>query len=158
MQEKSAISSLDRRRVGGACASRACAGEAPDFAEYGWPPQSKESCRKPSRDEQMGVEIVRKACGEPLRQIAGNAGWEGAIVAEKVRASSDPNYGLNAQTEQFEDLVSSGVIDPTKVTRTALQNAVSIAALMLTTEALVCEIPEKKEKPMPSPHGGDMDY
>jgi chaperonin GroEL len=109
-------------------------------------------------DEQIGVDIVKRACEDPLRQIAANAGSEGAIVAERVRTSSDPNYGFNAQTEQFEDLVSSGVIDPTKVTRTALQNAASIAALMLTTEALVCEIPEKKEKPMPSPHGGDMDY
>ena len=109
-------------------------------------------------DEQIGVDIVKRACEDPLRQIAGNAGCEGAIVAEKVRSASDPNYGFNAQTAQFEDLVGSGVIDPTKVTRTALQNAASIAALMLTTEALVCEIPEKKDKPMPSPHGGDMDY
>jgi len=108
-------------------------------------------------DEQIGVDIVKRACEDPLRQIAGNAGWEGAIVAEKVRASSDPNYGFNAQSDQFEDLVCSGVIDPTKVTRTALQNAASIAALMLTTEALVCEIPEKKEAPPVPPHGG-MEY
>jgi chaperonin GroEL len=110
-------------------------------------------------DEQIGVDIVRRACEEPIRQIAGNAGFEGAIVVEKVRSNSNTSFGFNAQTGQYEDLVSSGVIDPTKVARTALQNASSIAALMLTTEALVCEIPEKKEKPMPGGHGGpDMDY
>ncbi|MEN6604426.1 MAG: chaperonin GroEL, partial [Bryobacteraceae bacterium] len=101
-------------------------------------------------DEQIGVNIVRRACEEPLRQIAGNAGLEGAIVAEKIRANSDVNYGFNADTEQYVDLVKDGVIDPTKVSRTALQNASSIAALMLTTEALICEIPEKKPAaPMP---------
>jgi len=110
-------------------------------------------------DEQIGVDIVRRACEEPLRQIVGNAGWEGAIVAERVRNNDNPSFGFNAQTGQYEDLVASGVIDPTKVTRSALQNAASIAALMLTTEALVAEIPEKKEKmPMPGGHGPDMDY
>ncbi len=111
-------------------------------------------------DERVGVDIVRRACEEPLRQIVGNAGFEGAVVAEKVGANSNPNYGFNAETGQYEDLVAAGVIDPTKVTRTALQNASSIAALMLTTEALVAEIPEKKS-PMPGGgHGGppDMDY
>ncbi len=111
-------------------------------------------------DEQIGVDIVRKACEEPLRQIVGNAGVEGAIVAEKVRNNDNPNFGYNAQTDTYEDLVASGVIDPTKVTRTALQNAASIAALMLTTEALIAEIPEKKQaSPMPGGHGGpEMDY
>jgi chaperonin GroEL len=110
-------------------------------------------------DEQIGVNIVRRACEEPLRQIAGNAGVEGAIVAEKVRANSDVNYGFNAETEEYEDLVKAGVIDPTKVARTALQNASSIASLMLTTEALVCEIPEKKSNaPMPGGHDHGMDY
>jgi chaperonin GroEL len=111
-------------------------------------------------DEQIGVDMVRRACEEPLRQIAGNAGFEGAIVSEKVRGAAESNYGFNAQTGQYEDLVGSGVIDPTKVTRTALQNASSIAALMLTTEALVCEIPEKKQAPAGGPggHGPDMDY
>jgi chaperonin GroEL len=111
-------------------------------------------------DEQIGVDVVRRACEEPLRQIAQNAGCEGAVIVEKVRASSDPNFGFNAETEVFEDLVAAGVIDPTKVARTALQNASSIASLMLTTEALVCEIPEKKSQPMPGGgHGGpDMDY
>ena len=112
-------------------------------------------------DEQIGVNIVRRACEEPLRQIAQNAGFEGAVVVEKVSASDDPNFGFNAETEVYEDLVKAGVIDPTKVARTALQNASSIASLMLTTEALICEIPEKKQSPMPGgPHGGpgDMDY
>ncbi|MCS6951678.1 MAG: chaperonin GroEL [Bryobacterales bacterium] len=109
-------------------------------------------------DEQIGVDIVKRACEEPLRQIAQNAGFEGAIVVERVRASDNPNYGFNAETGQYEDLVKSGVIDPTKVARTALQNAASIAALMLTTEALVAEIPEKKEKAPAGHGGGDMDY
>jgi chaperonin GroEL len=112
-----------------------------------------------SGDEKIGVDIVRRACEEPLRQIVGNAGFEGAIVAERVRSNDNPNFGFNAQTGQYEDLVAAGVIDPTKVTRTALQNAASIAALMLTTEALVAEIPEKKPAaPMPGGHGPDMDY
>ncbi len=110
-------------------------------------------------DEQIGVNIVRRSAEEPVRQIVGNAGFEGAIVIEKIRASSDPNFGFNAATAQYEDLVKSGVIDPTKVTRSALQNASSIAALMLTTEAMIAEIPEKKSAPMPGgPHGPDMDY
>jgi chaperonin GroEL len=113
-------------------------------------------------DEQIGVDIIRRATEEPLRQIAGNAGYEGAIVLEKVRSNSDNNFGFNAQTGQYEDLVKSGVIDPTKVTRSALQHASSIAALMLTTEAMVCEIPEKKQSAMPGGPGGhggpDMDY
>jgi chaperonin GroEL len=109
-------------------------------------------------DEQIGVNIVCRACEEPLRQIAGNAGLEGAIVAEKIRANSDVNYGFNADTEQYVDLVKDGVIDPTKVSRTALQNASSIAALMLTTEAMICEIPEKKPAaPMPG-HDHGMEY
>jgi chaperonin GroEL len=111
-------------------------------------------------DEQIGVNIVKRACEEPVRQIVGNAGYEGAIVIEKIRGNSDPNFGFNAATAQYEDLVKSGVIDPTKVTRSALQNASSIAALMLTTEAMVAEIPEKKSAAAPGggPHGPDMDY
>jgi chaperonin GroEL len=109
-------------------------------------------------DERIGVDIVKRACEEPLRQIAGNAGFEGAIVAEKIRNEKNPNFGFNAQTGAYEDLVAAGVIDPTKVTRTALQNAASIAALMLTTEALVAEIPETKPAP-PMPHGPEgMEY
>src|SRR3954451_16365539 len=104
-------------------------------------------------DEQIGVNIVRRALEEPLRQIVQNAGKEGAVVVEKVRNDSNDNYGFNAQTEEYEDLVKAGVIDPAKVTRTALQNAASIAGLMLTTEAMVSEIPEEDKAPMP---GGGM--
>jgi chaperonin GroEL len=112
---------------------------------------------KAEGDEQIGIDIVKRALEEPLRLIASNAGWEGAVVSEKVRANSNPNFGFNAETETFGDLVEAGVIDPTKVTRTALQNAASIASLMLTTEALVSELPEKEEKqPAMPPHGGGM--
>jgi chaperonin GroEL len=106
-------------------------------------------------DEHTGANIVKRALEEPLRQIVENAGEEGAVVVGKIRDSKDPNYGYNAQTGEFEDLVKAGVIDPTKVTRTALQNAGSIASLMLTTEAIVAEIPEEKKAPaMPGGHGG----
>jgi chaperonin GroEL len=115
---------------------------------------------KAEGDEQIGVAIVKRACEEPLRQIVANSGTEGAIVVEKVRENANPNYGYNAATDTFEDMVAAGVIDPTKVTRTALQNAASIASLMLTTEAMVCEIPEKKSAPAGGPggHGPEMDY
>ena len=106
-----------------------------------------------NEDEQTGVEIVRRALEEPLRQIVNNSGEEGAIVVGKIRESKDANFGYNAQSDKFEDLVKAGVIDPTKVTRTALQNAASIAALMLTTEALVSDIPEDKKAAAPE-HGG----
>ena len=111
-------------------------------------------------DEQIGVDIVRRSCEEPLRQIVANSGTEGAIVVGKVRENSNPNFGFNAQTDTYEDLVASGVIDPTKVTRSALQNASSIASLMLTTEAMVAEIPEKKPAAPAGPggHGPEMDY
>ena len=108
-------------------------------------------------DEQIGVDIVKRAMEEPLRQIVANAGEEGAIVLGKVRESDNPNFGYNAQTGQFEDLVKAGVIDPTKVVRTALQNAGSIASLMLTTEALISEIPEDK-RPMPGRQGAEEMY
>ncbi|HZT70505.1 MAG TPA: chaperonin GroEL [Terriglobia bacterium] len=111
---------------------------------------------KAEEDEQIGINIVRRALEEPLRMIASNAGWEGAVVVEKVRSNANPNFGFNAQTETFGDLVEAGVIDPTKVTRTALQNAASIASLLLTTEALVSEIPEKEEKAHAGPPGGGM--
>jgi chaperonin GroEL len=115
---------------------------------------------KVAGDEQIGINIVKRACEEPLRQIVLNSGVEGAIVVDTIRTNSNANYGYNAFTDQYEDLVKSGVIDPTKVTRTALQNASSIASLMLTTEAMVAEIPEKKAAPMPGGHGGPegMDY
>jgi chaperonin GroEL len=96
-------------------------------------------------DEQFGVAIVRRACEEPVRQIVLNCGTEGAVVVEKIKSSSEPNFGFNASTEVYEDLVKAGVIDPTKVTRTALQNAASIAALMLTTEAMICAVTETDE-------------
>ena len=106
-------------------------------------------------DEQIGANIVKRALEEPLRQIVANAGEEGAVVIGKIRDSKDNSFGYNAQTSEFADLVKAGVIDPTKVTRTALQNAGSIAALMLTTEALIAEIPEPKSE-APAPHGGGM--
>src|SRR5579864_8916788 len=105
-------------------------------------------------DEQIGVNIVKRAITEPLRMIAENAGEEGAVVLGKVNEAKDNNFGFNALSSEYEDLVKAGVLDPTKVVRTALQNAGSIASLMLTTEALVAEIPEKKEAPMPGGHGG----
>jgi len=108
-------------------------------------------------DERIGANIVKRALEEPLRQIVGNAGEEGAVIIGKIRDSKDTAYGYNAQNGEFADMVQAGVIDPTKVTRTALQNAGSIAALMLTTEALVADIPEeKKESPMGGGHGGGM--
>jgi chaperonin GroEL len=107
------------------------------------------------QDEQIGVTIVIRALEEPIRQIAENAGAEGSIVVDKVRTHDSDTYGFNARTEQYEDLVEAGVIDPTKVTRTALQNAASIASLLLTTE---CVVVEKKddEKAAPAMPGGGM--
>jgi chaperonin GroEL len=96
-------------------------------------------------DEQFGVTIVHRACEEPVRQIVLNCGTEGATVVEKIKGQQDPNFGFNASTEQYEDLVKAGVIDPTKVTRTALQNAASIASLMLTTEAMICGVVEESD-------------
>jgi chaperonin GroEL len=105
-------------------------------------------------DEQIGVHILRRALEHPLRQIAENAGAEGSIVVEKVRAEKNTHFGYNAQTEVYEDMVEAGVIDPTKVVRTALQNAASIAGLLLTTEAVVVE--KKEEEKMPPMPGGGM--
>ena len=110
---------------------------------------------KLDEDEQIGVNIVRRALEEPLRQIAQNAGVEGAVVLARVRAENGENYGYNAATDTYGDLVKEGVIDPAKVTRIALQNAASIAGLMLTTEALIAEIPEKEKAPA-GPHAGEM--
>jgi chaperonin GroEL len=107
-------------------------------------------------DEATGAAIVRRALEEPLKQIAQNAGLEGGVIVEKVRAL-DPGYGLNAANGEYEDMVKVGIIDPTKVTRSALQNAASIAALFLTTEAVVAEKPEKQAAPA-MPGGGDMDF
>jgi chaperonin GroEL len=96
------------------------------------------------QDEIIGVNIIKRAVEEPLRQIALNAGKEGAVIVEKIRAEDSETFGFNAATEVFEDLVAAGVIDPAKVTRTALQNAASIAGLMLTTEAMISELPDEK--------------
>jgi chaperonin GroEL len=112
---------------------------------------------KAEGDEQIGINIVRRAITEPLRMIAENAGEEGAVVLGKVLDSKDANFGYNAFSNEYEDLVKAGVLDPTKVVRTALQNAGSIASLMLTTEALVSEIPEEKKAPAGGGgHGGGM--
>jgi chaperonin GroEL len=111
---------------------------------------------KLEEDEQIGVNIVLRALEEPLRQIASNAGVEGAVTVGKVKADQRESFGLNAQTGEFEDLVAAGVIDPAKVARTALQNAASVAGLLLTTEALVSEIPEKKKAAAAPPVHEDM--
>jgi chaperonin GroEL len=108
-------------------------------------------------DEKIGATIIRRALEEPLRLIVSNAGEEGAVVIGKIRDSKDVNFGYNAATDVYEDLVKAGVIDPTKVTRTALQNAASIAGLLVTTEAMISEIPEKKEAPAGGGHGGGME-
>jgi chaperonin GroEL len=110
---------------------------------------------KGTEDEKIGVEIVRRALEEPIRMIAQNAGAEGSIVVARVKESKEKNFGYNAATDAYEDLVKAGVIDPTKVTRTALQNAASIAGLLLTTECVVVE--KKEDKPAPAgPPGGGM--
>ena len=103
-------------------------------------------------DQQIGVDIVRRALEEPIRQIAENAGYEGSVVVNKVK-ESDGAFGFNAQTEKFEDLLKAGVIDPTKVTRSALENASSVAGLLLMTQAMITEKPEP-EKPAPPAPGG----
>ncbi|BAI79751.1 chaperonin GroEL [Deferribacter desulfuricans SSM1] len=109
-------------------------------------------------DQQIGVEIIRKALEYPLRQIAENAGYEGSVVVNAVKENKEITYGFNAAKEEYTDMIKAGVIDPTKVTRSALQNAASVASLMLTTEALITEIPEeKKDNPMPGGMGGGMD-
>src|SRR5439155_20362233 len=109
-------------------------------------------------DEKVGVQIVRRAIEEPTRQLADNAGKEGALVVEEVKKRKG-NEGYDVSADEYTELVKAGIVDPTKVTRTALQNAASIAALLLTTEALVTEIPEKEKTPPMPPGGmGGMDY
>jgi chaperonin GroEL len=109
---------------------------------------------KGTEDEKTGVEIIRRALEEPIRLIAENAGAEGSIVVGRVKESKDKNFGYNAASDTYEDLVRAGVIDPTKVTRTALQNAASIAGLLLTTECVLVE--KKEERPAPAAPGGGM--
>ncbi len=122
-----------------------------------WSQKALDAMKMKNHDEQIGVEIVRRAIEEPTRQIADNAGQEGSLVVERIREKNDLNYGYNAWTDKYEDLVKAGVIDPTKVTRSALQNAASIASLLLTTEAVVVEKKEKEDKlPAPGPDMGGM--
>jgi chaperonin GroEL len=111
-----------------------------------------ESVKAENEDQKTGVEIVRRALEEPIRQIVENAGLEGSVVVNKVKEGKD-DWGFNALTEKYENLIKAGVIDPTKVARVALENAASVASLLLTTEATIVEKPEKKEAP-PVPHGG----
>jgi len=113
---------------------------------------------KLSGEEQQGLDIVRRALEEPLRQIAANAGFEGSVVVEKVKEGKDA-YGFDADAARYVDLLKAGIIDPTKVARFALQNAASVASLMLTTEAMVAEKPKKKTPPAPAmpPDMGDYD-
>ena len=109
-------------------------------------------------DEKIGVQIVRRAIEEPTRQLADNGGAEGALVVEEIKKRKG-NEGYDVATGEYTDLVKAGIVDPTKVTRSALQNAASIAGLLLTTEALVTEIPEKEKTPPMPPGGmGGMDY
>ncbi|HDI51733.1 chaperonin GroEL [candidate division KSB1 bacterium] len=114
-----------------------------------------ENLKGDTPDEQVGINIVKRAIEEPIRNIAENAGWEGSIVVQRVRDGKD-DFGFNAETEKFENLMEAGVIDPTKVVRIALENAASVAALMIMTEATVVEKPEKEEKTPPMPPGGGM--
>jgi chaperonin GroEL len=120
-----------------------------------WTQKKLDGLKRQDPDEMIGVQIVRRSLEEPLRQISQNAGAEGSIVVEKVRDKKSLNWGYNAATDEYQDLVKAGVIDPTKVTRTALQNAASIAGLLLTTECVVVDKPEK-EPAMPAMPGGDM--
>jgi chaperonin GroEL len=110
-------------------------------------------------DEKVGVQIVRRAIEEPLRTLANNAGAEGALIVEEVKKRKG-NEGYDVAKGEYMDLVKAGIVDPTKVTRSALQNAASIAGLLLTTEALVTEVPEKEKAGPPMPPGGmgGMDY
>jgi chaperonin GroEL len=120
-----------------------------------WCQRSLDKLKGTDDDEKIGADIVRRSLEEPIRMIVQNAGAEGSIVVGRIKESKDKNFGYNAQTDTYEDLVASGVIDPTKVTRTALQNAASIAGLLLTTECVVVEKKEKDKAP-PMPGGGGM--
>ena len=113
-----------------------------------------------SGDEKVGAEIVRRSLAYPIKQIAANTGLDGSVVAQNVEQGTGANYGFNALTQEYGDLIKMGVIVPTKVERVALQNAASIAGLLLTTDAVVSEIKEKKAAPAGAPGGGmdDMDY
>ena len=117
-------------------------------------------CRvKPGNDDQrVGVDILRRALQTPTRQIVENAGHDGSVVVGKLLESSDANQGFDAQSGSYTDMIKAGIIDPTKVVRLALQDAASVAGLLITTEAMVAEKPEKKAPPPGMPPGGDMDF
>ncbi|MBQ8434212.1 MAG: chaperonin GroEL, partial [Clostridia bacterium] len=105
-------------------------------------------------DERTGAQIVRKAIEAPIKQIAQNAGVDGGVIVAKVRANKNPNYGYDALTDTYGDMIEKGIIDPTKVTRSALQNAASVAGTLLTTESIVVDVPEKQPTPPTTP--GEM--
>ena len=114
---------------------------------------------KPGNDDQrVGVDILRRALQTPTRQIVENAGHDGSVVVGKLLESSDANQGFDAQSGSYTDMIKAGIIDPTKVVRLALQDAASVAGLLITTEAMVAEKPEKKAPPSGMPPGGDMDF
>ena len=117
-------------------------------------PAVKAVCDSLEGDERTGARIVLKALEAPLRQIAANAGLDGSVIVDKLLNDNKPNYGFNAMTEEYVDMIDAGIVDPAKVTRTALENAVSVAAMVLTTESLVADAPE--ETPAPAVAGGDM--
>jgi len=104
-------------------------------------------------EQQVGVNIVKRALEEPIRQIVQNAGMEGSVVVDKVRQEKSPGHGFNAANEEYVDMLKAGIIDPTKVTRCALQNAASVAGLMLTTEVMITDLPEEKKEPAMGGHG-----
>ncbi|MGE0153336.1 MAG: chaperonin GroEL [Reyranellaceae bacterium] len=124
--------------------------------------RSLEKIRTGNADQKVGVEIVRRALQAPVRQIAENSGFDGSVVAGKLQESKDANYGFDAQTGEYVNMIKAGIIDPVKVVRTALQDAASVAGLLITTEAMIAEKPEKKAPPMPGGGGmggmGDMDF
>jgi chaperonin GroEL len=124
--------------------------------------RSLEKLRVGNDDQKVGVEIVRRALQSPLRQIAENSGFDGAVVAGKMMESKDANWGFDAQKGEYVNMIKAGIIDPVKVVRTALQDAASVAGLLITTEAMIADRPEKKAPPMPGGGGmggmGDMDF
>ncbi|RMD94409.1 MAG: molecular chaperone GroEL, partial [Alphaproteobacteria bacterium] len=117
-----------------------------------------EGLKGANSDQDAGISIVRRALEAPLRQIAQNAGVDGAVVAGKVRESDDPTFGFNAQTEEYGDMFKFGVIDPAKVVRTALEDAASVGGLLITTEAMIADKPKKEEPAPAAPGMGGMDF
>ena len=107
-----------------------------------------------NHDQNVGVDIIRRALEEPIRQIINNTGLEGSVIVDKVKHSKEVNYGFDAAKEEYVDMLKAGIIDPTKVTRYALQNAASVAALMLTTSVMIAELPEEKPEAPAMPPGG----